>query len=322
MLDQDIRKLPAPVKPRDRRNPNNSNTQTISTEQTSLSTPSTTDGPTGSGFSGALVESTATSASEGPGDPPVNYFMKDHKSDTRREHPLRVQTNFDSPPQQTRYWNEFDDGDEASPDEVYTLFVDPHSHSGHTSAQMMARMRAWGRQATSWLRPVPRSSTPDRQPLIGDDLESPQSSPEGDESDLENGFAPLHPSRRSQTQRHYSTIQAPSIATTQQAPHSREHHPLFRTLVAFFTASSVFLLVAAVLVIVSFQDAEGPTLAFITGVVISVVESLVFALLGIGTLSTASHEQRRGIPMLTVGLSFVLESLCGIVLMLVVLNGG
>lgn len=247
--------------------------------------------------------------------------MKDRKSDSRREHPLRVQTDFDSPPQQNRYWNEFDDGDEASPDEVYTLFVDPHSHRGHTGAQMMARIRAWGSKARSWLRPVPEASTPERQALIGNDFVSPQSSPEGDESDLENGFAPSHSARRPQTQRHYSTIQAPSMAATQISP-GRERHPLVRTLAAFFTASSIFLLVATVLVIVSFQDAEGPTLAFITGVVISVVESLVFALLGIGTLSSASHEQRSGIPMVTVGLSFVLEFLCGIVLLVVVLNGG
>lgn len=250
----------------------------------------------------------------------MNDLVKDRKSDTRREHPLRVQTNFDSPPQQTRYWNEFDDGDEASSDEVYTLFVDPHSHSGHTGARTMARIRAWGSKARSWLWPVPRPSTPDRQPLIEDDFLSPQSSPEGDESDLEHGFAPSHSARRSQTQRHYSTMQAPSISATQGPPvHEPQHLP--RTLVAFFTASSVFLLVATALVIVSLQNAEGPTLALITGVVISVVESLVFALLGIGTLLTASHEQRRGIPMVTVGLSFVLESLCGIVLLVVVLNG-
>ena len=292
----------------------------MSTEQTSLSTPSTADGPTGSGFSGPLIDSTATSASEGPGDPRVNDLMKGRKSDTQREHPLRVQTNFDSPPQQTRYWNEFDDGDEASPDEVYTVFVDPRPHSKRLGAQIMARIRAWGGNATSWLRSVPPPSTPDRQPLVGDDFLSPQSSHEGDESDLENGFTPSRSARHSQAQRHYATMDAPSISAT-QAP-GRERQPLLRTLVAFFSASGIFLLVATVLVVVGFQNTEGPSLPFVTGVVISVLESLVFDLLGIGALLNASHEQRSEIPMVTVGLSFVLECLCGIALLVVVLSGG
>lgn len=250
----------------------------------------------------------------------MNDLMIGRKTGTRREHPLRLQTNFDSPPQQTRYWNEFDDGDEASPDEVYTVFVDPHSHSRRLGAQMMARIRAWGGNATSWLRSVPPTSTPDRQPLIGDDFLSPRSSHEGDESDLENGFTPSHSARHSQVQRHYATTEAPSISATQAS--RRERQPLLRTLVAFFGASGIFLLVATVLVVVGFQDADGPSLPFVTGVVISVVESLVFDLLGIGALLTASQAQKSGIPMLTVGLSFMLECLCGIVLLVVVLSGG
>lgn len=321
MLDNDIRKLPAPIKPRDRRYPNNSNTQTINTGQSSLSTPSTADGPTGSGSSGPLIDSPPTTASEGLGDTHVNGLKKKRKSSTRREHPLRVQTNFDSPPQQPRYWNEFDDGEEASSDELYTVFVDPHSDNRHLGAQMMARIRTWGQKATSWMKLAPPQpkTTPERQPLIGDDFLFAQSSPEGDETDLENSLSPSHYAHRSQAQANYSTIQAPSIRAT-QASHRHDRPHLLRTLVAFFTASSIFLVVATLLVVVGFQSGVDISLAFTTAVVISVVESLVFGLLGLGMLLVASREERSGIPMVTVGLSFMLECICGSGLLVVVLS--
>lgn len=321
MLDNDIRKLPAPVRPRDRRYASNSNAQTNSTEQTSLSTPSTADGPTGSGFSGPMIESPPTSVCGGPGDSRANDLKKKQRqSPAQREHPLRVQTNLDSPPQQQlRYWNEFDDGDEGSSDEVYTVFVDPTSSSGHLGARMMAGIRAWGNKATSWLKSAPQPPSPDCQPLMGDDFMFGQSSPEGDETDLENSFTPSRHAHRPRAQRNYSAIQNPSIS----ASHAPRHNPQYLpgALVAFFTASSIFLLVATVLVVVGFQNAVEISMAYITGVVICVVESLVFCMLGLGTLLTASYEQRSGIPMVTVGLSFVLECLCGSVLLVVALNG-
>lgn len=146
-----------------------------------------------------------------------------------------------------------------------------------------------------------------------------QSSPEGDETDPENNLTTSPYTRHTQAQRHYSAIQTPSIRATQALDQDRQR--LLRILVACLTASGLFLLVATVLVVVAFQNAEGPTLAFITGVVISVVESLVFVLFGFGTLSTASHEQRSEIPVVTVGLSFLLECLCGCVLLEVILSG-
>ena len=320
VLDHDIRKLPAPMKPRDRRCPNHSNTQTTSTGQTSLSPPSTADGPTGSSLSSPLIKSSATSASEGVGDLRENGSKKKPKSSIRDEHPLRVQTHFDSPPPQPRYWNEFDDGDEASSDEVYTLFVDPYSNSRHIGAKMMAKTRAWGNKATSWLKSTPQPTiTPDRQPLIGNDFSSTQSSPGGDETDLENRFTASRHAHSSQAQRHYSAIQAPSILATRGPRHDRQH--FLRTLVAFFTASGIFLFVAALLVAIGFQNYVGTTLAFTTGVVISVVGSLFFGLLGFGTLLTANHEQRSEIPTVMVGLWFVLECLCSSVLLVIMLSG-
>lgn len=254
----------------------------------------------------------------------MNGIKKKRKFRPRREHPLRVQTNFDSPPQRSRYWNEFDDGDEASPNEVYTLFVDPRSDSKLPGAvltvQVMARIRAWGTKATSWLRSAPRPSTPDRQPLMGDDFLFAQSSPEGDETDLENNVTPSHYAHHPQLQRHYSAIQAPSVSVIHAHRRGRQH--LLRTLVAFFTASSIFLLVATLLVVIGSQNAVGITTAFITAVVISVAASLAYGLLGLGALLTASHEQRSWIPIAMVGLSFVLECLCGSVLLVVVLSGG
>ncbi|KAI4123344.1 MAG: hypothetical protein LQ347_006187, partial [Umbilicaria vellea] len=118
-LDHDIRKVPSPAKLAP-----SSNSRPIpdsqSTRRTSTSATSQADGPTSSGFSAALTESPTTSVPEMFESPPLSAFKK--KRRITKKHPLHQQTDTYARPHPQRYWNEFDDGDEAPEEEPYTLF--------------------------------------------------------------------------------------------------------------------------------------------------------------------------------------------------------
>ncbi len=322
VLDHDIRKLPAPVKPRDRRNPNGSTHPTESTGRTSVSALSTADGR--SSISGPLVESPVTSAPESPEDTPVSGPKKKRRFRSRREHPLRLQTNFDSPPPRRRYWNEFDDGDEGSPNEAYTIFVDPHAESALPGAalisRLMERIYSTSKKATSWLRPTPRPSTPERQPLIANDYFFVPSSPEGDdESDLENNTVTLsRPAQQSQAPRHYSTIQAPSASTTRALRRRDQHLSYART--ASLIISGILLLGGAVLGVISSSKVTGTAASSSVTVIASVVASLAFGIVGLGTILTTSCERRSRILIAMVALFLTMECLCGGALLVMVLD--
>lgn len=186
--------------------------------RTSGSAPSTANDTTSSHYSGPLNHSSATSTSESRGDPPQDFFMERREQPPRRKLRARTETNDASPPP-LRYWNEFDDGDEASSHESYTFYIDPRADS--KPAKAMSKVQAWGSKATSWLRGAPQPCTPDRQPLLGDDLERQTHHP--------------------QAQQHYSTIQAPAQSTSRAR--SRDNQSLLPALIAFFVASIVIILV-------------------------------------------------------------------------------
>ena len=324
VLDHDIRKLPAPVKPRDRRALNSSTALTDSTGRTSISTPSTADGPTSSGFSGPLMDSSGTSASEALGNAPMNECKKKRKFHPRRKHPLRVETNFDCPPQQVRYWNEFDDAEETSPNEAYTIFVDPHSESkfpgAALAATLMTGVQAWGKKATSWLGWAPSSSAPERQPLLRDQCSSSSSRECEVETDLEHNhvipssYQTCHPETR-----RYGSISATSTATTTRALRRGDRN-LRRALIVSLLASITSLLIAIILVVIDGHNTASNNPALGIGVVICVTASLASGLLGLGTQLTASKPPRNRTSVAMMGLFFMMECLCGCALLVLVLN--
>jgi hypothetical protein len=327
LLDHDIRKLPALVKPWNRRNSNSSIPQTGSTGRTSTSAPSTADGPTGSGFSGRFIESPVTSAPEGLQNRPISGFKKKRKVRLPKEHPLRVQTNFDSSPQPSRYWNEFDDGDEGSPDEAYTIFVDPHAGNKFPGSALisktMAMIRAASRQATSWVRPVPPPSTAEHQALITPEYFFTQSSPDDDddEPDEESQVHSLmHPNHRLSAPRHYSSIPAPSTFIT-PALRRRSHH-LLRASTATLIISGILLLVAAALTALGSRSTAGTSTTVRAGLAVTIVASVIFGLVGLGIILTTSHEQRSWISLAAVGLFFTMECVCGGALLVMGMRAG
>lgn len=314
VLDRDLRKLPAPIKSRNRRGLNRSIIQTDSTGRTSESAPSTADGPTGSGFSGLLVDSPGTSASEGLGR--VDGFEKKRKFRSRREHPLRIETNFESPPRQPRYWNEFDDGDETSSEEAYMIYVDPQADRQVPGAALAASLRAkvqtWGKKTTAWLRAAPQSSS------------TSPSSPDGlreDEPDLERNYQTCS---HAQTERHHSTVHAASSTHAMLGPHGGRHKSLRpHASMASLITSVTSLLIATVLATISYQTDTRSNAALCIGVIMCVVASFAFGLLGLGISGNANIPRRRNwIWMGTVGLIFAMECLCGVALLVVVLSNG
>jgi hypothetical protein len=119
-LDNDIRKLPPPVK-RQRRKASStagSHSQT-SPLQTSTSATSLTgtDGQT-SPFTSRNEESSATSAPEFVDPPSLQAFRKKRKPYADYPPPIQAE------PEQQRYWNEYDNPE--SEDEGYYIYLDPN----------------------------------------------------------------------------------------------------------------------------------------------------------------------------------------------------
>ena len=197
--------------------------------QISGSAPSTVNGTTSSHYSGPLIHSSATSTSESRGDPPQEGFLDRRKQPPRRKYRARVKADNASPPPPppARYWNEFDDGDEASSHESYTFFADPNADSNFF-AKVMPKVQAWGSKATSWLSGAPQPCVlQERQPLMGDDLE--------------------RQTHRPQALRHYSAIQAPAKSTSRAR--RRGDPSLVPVFVAFFVASIIIILICYGLII-------------------------------------------------------------------------
>ncbi|KAF2677249.1 hypothetical protein K458DRAFT_350541 [Lentithecium fluviatile CBS 122367] len=124
LLDNDIRKLPPPVR-RQRRKASStvgSHSQT-SPPQTSTSATSLTEGQT-SPFTSRHDESSATSAPEFVDPPPLQAFRKKRKPFA--DYPPLIQP---PEPEAQRYWNEYDNPE--SEDEGYYIYLDPNESVGY-----------------------------------------------------------------------------------------------------------------------------------------------------------------------------------------------
>ncbi|MCJ1389244.1 hypothetical protein MMC18_002100 [Xylographa bjoerkii] len=316
-LNRDIRKVPAPGSLSRRQSSALQRSSTaVSPEVQSNSATSVTDGPSGSGISAnPPLESPATSVGEQVEAPHLTVIKK--KRRTRKEHPLTRQiSSSEAPPQ--RYWNEFDDGDEAPQDEAYTIFIDPNAQSTFPGVASISKMitavsntaKQTSEKVTAWLRPSSESSSTEYRPLINDYF-SQRPRAEDTDLDSDNSSAENVPQPR-----RYSTFQANQRSLQSKAAANRESL-LLRCCIASFVASLMLLAIAAVLTTTArkryVRRAD-------VGTLVGMVFSLVFAMLGVGMM-TAWKENVGLVQKSGVFLVFALICVANAILVMVVIKG-
>lgn len=182
-------------------------------------------------------------------------------------------------PRHERYWNEFDDGSEGSQDEAYTIFVDPNASYSIPGAAAMFKLfgslssniKASEETILNWLRQFEKTMHGEQRPLM-DDERSP-STADSDLSDAESSTSRVKP----YPHRRYSTFPALS-----QPPAVRAGEALlFRSCIASFASSIILLVVAAILITTGRRKAANTV---DVGVIIGVVSSMVFAVMGMGSM--------------------------------------
>lgn len=248
------------------------------TRHTSISATSTSNGPSGSGFSGLQGESSATSVPDVVESPPSSTFKKKRIQSHRRQ---RLEQCLSDRYRSTRqhYWNEFDNGSEGSNDEAYTIFVDPNASVNFPGVAIVSKLftalaskiSAAEQKVTYWLRSSKETNDRESESLINGGL-----SPSIDDSDL-SGVESFSSGAKSGENRRYATF--PLLAQPPEY-HARETL-LFRSCLASFAASFILLFVATILKTTGRRKAEATVDA---GVIIGVTSSLVFAIVAVGSM--------------------------------------
>ena len=248
------------------------------TQISSASATSVGEGPSSSSF--ALASgSPQTSVPDMLESPPLSAFKK--KRRLRKKHPSRSETVKVSKPQRQRYWNEFDDGDEASEEEVYTIFVDPNNSSAFPGANIISKVattfasgvKVSSQRVRSWLNLEPKQTPSEQDPLLNGYFA--ESAAADYDSDLDGSLSQNSLLRN--PQRRYSTFEN---QRSEKARRSRETL-LSRFCIVSFIASFVLLGIAAIL---TSTGRRKSALAVNLGVLVGVIWSLIFAIIGVGTM--------------------------------------
>lgn len=252
-------------------------------------------------FSAHLAESSATSAPEISESPPINALKRKRITYQRTEHPLRGQIGEPTIAHHQRYWNEFDDGEEGSDNEAYTIFVDPNAASifpgsvalNKAIERMTINIKFSTKKIRSWLGSSGTKSD-ELQPLIDDDFLYAHYSAEDETDDFgDDSLSPTScaPSRR------FIPATAPAIEVVQR------DRTLSRCCVAFFILAFTLLFLASVAVTV--RRAKDAAIVGL-GVILSVILSLVFTVMGVGTM-VLRNETLGWVYRTTVILLFALD---------------
>ena len=315
MLDKDIRKVPAAaVFPRRRQSTLHPCPGSASTEQTSVSTSSALYDPSSTGFSSPAVDTPPTSVADMLQPSPLKPPTK--KGRGPRDHPLRRQPTPPSQSQHCRYWNEFDDGDEASDPETYTILVNPHNSRSLPGTAGISRLGSLiasfltlsTQQVKQWLQPHPEASLDARRRLNSNHAASDQetlSSPDDGDGDDDDEEEPTTSQIYTQPIYAYSTFPAPKPSTSiHQALRNRDKL-LFRLSIASFAFSFTTLFIAATLVVSARRKAH---LAADLGILVGVIAALTSAVTGLAIMY--SREVSRGWVGAILLLLFV--AICGV----------
>lgn len=285
-LKQDIRKVPTTSKATKGRKPQGrSSPEESSTPCTSVSASSTKNGVSSSDFSALRGESSATSAPDTLANPPPDASKRKKRRRSNRKQMLQKPLEEPAQPRYARYWNEFDDGSEGSQDEAYTIFVDPNASYNIPGAAAVSRLfgslsssvKASEKKLLHWLRSCQKSRHGEQRPLVARDCSS--STADSDQSEVDSSNRHVKPS----SHRRYSTFPALSQPPTVRAREAL----LFRSCIASFASSFVLLVVSAILVATGRRKAANTVDA---GVIIGVVSSLVFAVMGMGSMVSRKDD--------------------------------
>ena len=247
-----------------------------STQDTSLSTPSTNNGFSSSGFSAAREESSITSApdiSDSQDLPKSIPQQKKRRRSREQKKPLQRSLGHNALPQ-PRYWNEFDDGSDGEQQGDYVIYVDPTAPSGFPGAILASKLfnslsekaKASKDKVTAWMHPS-RDRDVEDGPLFTDSHHSLEDS---DLSDDETST--IVPDRR-----RYSTFPAPQ----KRPPCDPRETVLVRSYISAFAASVILLFLAIILL---YTRRRKGAIEVDIGVVVGVSTALVFALVGLASM--------------------------------------
>jgi len=278
MLGKDIRKVPAPtVLPRLRQLTQRSFPDFTSTEHTSASTKSTGYGRTSNGVSSPAGDTPSTSVTDMLESSPLR--APTNKARQQRDQ-LRRQIKHPSRSQRRGYWNEFDDGDQASDPEAYTIFVDPHTSKTLPGAAGISRLANFINSTLTLsiqkikqhLRPPPSTTHNARSPLISKDAAS---DPEIVSSPIDDDDALSAP----HTHATYSTF--PTLTDSQSQPVQTRDRLLLRLSIASFVFSLTTLLIAASL---ASSTRRKPDLFADLGILVGVIAASTSAVTGLALM--------------------------------------
>lgn len=228
----------------------------------------------------------------------------------RTEHPLRRQVGEPLIAHHQRYWNEFDDGEEGSDNEAYTIFVDPNAASifpgsvalNKAIERMTINIKFSTKKIRSWLGSSSVKSD-EHQPLIDDDFLYAHYSAEDETDDF--GDDSLSPTSYAPSQR-YIPATAPVINVD-----TRDRN-LSRCCVAFFFLAFTLLFLASIAA--AAHRAKDAAIVGL-GVVLSVILSLAFTVMAVGTM-VLRNETLGWVYRTTVMLLFILDCLgCTVLVM-------
>ncbi|KAI4271961.1 MAG: hypothetical protein LQ337_005631 [Flavoplaca oasis] len=264
-LDQDLRNIPATVKTATARlSSNRLSPSPTSTAKNSVSATSNGERPASSEFSAPVVESSATSVPEILGPSSQKALKKKRRPRDNRQIPQQL--NESRKDNHHHYWNEYDDGDKNSENEPFAIYVNPHQKTllFDATSTLASQVRKMSIRAKQWLHLADKNASKTLS----------ETGSTEDDSDLENSVS--DPLLSQQKQHVYSTFQRRHVvdhATKAQAL------LLTRCCMAFYTASFVLLIVAALLAASGRRKAH---LEVDVGVITGVVFSLVFAVAAVG----------------------------------------
>lgn len=279
MLGKDIRKVPtATVRPRRRHSLKYSFRGSVSTEPTSISTNSTTYGQSSNDFSSPVVDTPSTSVTDMLEYSPLRAPAKKERT---HKGPLRRPINRLSQLQHSRGWNEYDDGDEASDPEAYTILVEPHTSGSMAGAAGLSKLASFiasnltlaTQKIKQQLRFSSNSTRNTRRPV---ESNHPALDPETLSSPVDDDDASTHSAPDAYTT--YSTF---PLNGSRSQPVQMRDSLLLRLSIVSFAFSFATLFIAATL---TFSPRRKAHLPADLGILVGIIAALTSAVTGLSLI--------------------------------------
>jgi hypothetical protein len=271
LLEKDIRKIPQTSN----LGSNRPNGNQISSDSGGVggttSTSVTSYDQSGSGFSAAAIVSSATSTRDLQ-DSEASIPSPRKKKPIARHHYGSVNNRDHQVALHERYWNEFDDGEEAPENEPYVLYVDPDSSSTFPGVETLSKM--W-KNVQSLIGPKEKQDDA-LQPLLSPDSPAQASFDSSESEDVEAALG-----RRMREHNNFRRLTNMSRNRLEFKNSPEREKALFRSYVGSFAASFIFLFITSFL---PFVGRRKEAVRTEIGVLIGVVAALCFGIIGLSCL--------------------------------------